>query len=508
MQNLRTLADIFLENIPTLPKSVAQIAIQAMTLDSRAVTPHSLFVALRGHSQDGRRFIPQALQNGAAAVVAQADNAGEHGNIQWFDNVPCVYFYQLDQMISRLAGRFYGEPSSHLSLVGVTGTNGKTTISHLLAHWVQLLNDKAQNTARTAVLGTTGNGLLGALQQSQNTTGSAIDIQKNLADFLALGANFCALEVSSHGLVQHRVDGLHFSAGIFSNLSRDHLDYHVTMAEYAAAKWRLFSDLACEKMIINADDDIGKAWLDRLPQAVAVSCDPAFKSEGRNFWLNLSEVTFEPQGASIAFTSSWGDGTLQSRLLGAFNVSNLLLALATLLSLGYALQDLLSCANQLQGVCGRMEVLESTNANAPRAIVDYAHTPDALEKALSAARLHTKGRLWVVFGCGGDRDAGKRPLMGEVASRLADEIILTNDNPRSEDPNAILNAIAQGIRQPVRQIPDRKMAIHHALQQATQEDLVLIAGKGHEDYQIIGTQTLSFSDQACVREYYLQQEKI
>lgn len=499
MQYLRTLADIFLENIPTLPKNVGLLEIQAMTLDSRTVTPHSLFVALRGHSQDGRRFIPQALQNGAAVIVAQADNACDHGKIHWFDNVPCISFYLLDQALSTIAGRFYGDPSRQLQLVGVTGTNGKTTISHLLAHWVQLLNEKANPSARTAVLGTTGNGLLGALQQSQNTTGSAIDIQKNLADFLAQGANFCALEVSSHGLVQHRVDGLHFAAGIFSNLSRDHLDYHATMAEYAAAKWRLFGDLPCQYAIINADDPVGKQWLERLPQAVAVSCDPATKTVGRNFWLNLSEVTFEPQGARIAFTSSWGDGELHSRLLGAFNVSNLLLALATLLRLGYPLADLLACAERLQGVCGRMEVLESPNA--PRAIVDYAHTPDALEKALSAARLHTKGRLWVVFGCGGDRDAGKRPLMGEVARRLADEIILTNDNPRSEDPNAILNAIAQGVGQPVCQIPDRRMAIHHALQHAAVDDLVLIAGKGHEDYQIIGTQTLPFSDQACVREF-------
>ncbi|HBO38392.1 MAG TPA: UDP-N-acetylmuramoyl-L-alanyl-D-glutamate--2,6-diaminopimelate ligase, partial [Pasteurellaceae bacterium] len=271
--------------------------------------------------------------------------------------------------------------------------------------------------------------------------GSAVEIQASLADFVEQGADFAAIEVSSHGLVQHRVEDLHFATAIFTNLSRDHLDYHHTMENYAAAKKRLFTELDTQYRIINADDDIGRQWLLELPNAVAVSCDPDFQPR-QEIWLKATALQFNHKGVQIHFDSSWGNGIIESRLIGAFNVSNLLLVLAALLALGYPLTDLVNTAPQLNGVCGRMEMLSASNK--PTAIVDYAHTPDALEKALSAARMHCRGKLWCIFGCGGDRDAGKRPLMAGIAEQLADYVIATDDNPRTEDKQKIMADITAG----------------------------------------------------------------
>ncbi|MGY4676266.1 UDP-N-acetylmuramoyl-L-alanyl-D-glutamate--2,6-diaminopimelate ligase [Pasteurella sp. P03HT] len=473
------------------------IELTEMILDSRAVQQGCLFVALKGHHVDGRQYIAQAIEKGASAVLAEADSDAQHLHVAWKHDVPVISFYQLSRHLSQLADVFYGQPSQKLTLIGVTGTNGKTTVSQLLAQWSTLLGHKS------AVMGTIGNGLVGQVKEATNTTGSAIEIQAGLADFVAKGADFAAIEVSSHGLVQHRVDALHFAVAIFTNLSRDHLDYHHTMENYALAKKRLFVDLTSQHQVINADDEIGRAWLAELPHAVAVSsCAEFCPAQAQQKWLKATQITFTNKGATIEFESSWGNGQLQSQLIGAFNVSNLLLVFATLLSLGYDIAQLMKTAAQLTGVCGRMEMLMAEKQ--PTAIVDYAHTPDALEKALQAARLHCQGKLWCVFGCGGDRDRGKRPLMAAIAQQFADHVIVTDDNPRTESATQIVADILTGFEKPttVNVIHDRAAAIHFALQQAAIEDVILIAGKGHEDYQIIGTQKQHFSDQETVQTYF------
>ncbi|HDX1192177.1 TPA: UDP-N-acetylmuramoyl-L-alanyl-D-glutamate--2,6-diaminopimelate ligase [Pasteurella multocida] len=471
------------------------IELTDMILDSRAVKQGCLFVALQGHQVDGRQYIPQAIAKGASAVLAETEDIQQHLSTKIEQGVPIISFYQLGSHLSALAGLFYDNPSHKLTLVGVTGTNGKTTISQLLAQWTTLLGH------RSAVMGTIGNGLLGQVKEATNTTGSAVEVQASLADFVTQGADFAAIEVSSHGLVQHRVEALAFDVAIFTNLSRDHLDYHQSMENYALAKKRLFTELHSQYQIINADDSVGQTWLQEQPNAVAVSCQADFQPHQAH-WLKATAIQFSQKGARIQFESSWGKGELHSALIGQFNVSNLLLVFATLLSLGYDIEKLMKTVPQLMGVCGRMERLSASKQ--PTAIVDYAHTPDALEKALQAARLHCQGTLWCVFGCGGDRDRGKRPLMAKIAEQFADHVIVTDDNPRTESAAQIVQDILAGFEHPqhVEVCHARDQAIIQALQKADSDDVVLIAGKGHEDYQIIGTQKQHFSDQETVQQYF------
>lgn len=480
----RNLRDLLAPWVPAAPER----ALREMTLDSRVAASGDLFVAVLGHQADGRRYIPQAIAQGVAAVVAEAEGEAKDGEVREVHGVPVIYLSQLNQRLSALAGRFYDEPSEALTLLGVTGTNGKTTTTQLLAQWSQLLG------ATSAVMGTVGNGLLGKVVPSENTTGSAVDVQHELAQLVAQGATLAAMEVSSHGLVQHRVAALKFAASVFTNLSRDHLDYHGDMEHYEAAKWLLFSEHQCGEAIINADDEVGRRWLARLPDAVAVSMGEHINPDCHGRWLKATGVDYHDRGATIRFDSTWGAGEIESRLMGAFNVSNLLLALATLLAVDYPLDALLRTAGSLQPVCGRMEVFSAPGK--PTVVVDYAHTPDALEKALEAARLHCTGNLWCVFGCGGDRDKGKRPLMGAIAEQFADIVVVTDDNPRTEDAAAIIRDILAGMLDAgrARVMEGRAEAVTNAIMQAKPEDVVLVAGKGHEDYQIIGNRRLDYSD--------------
>ncbi len=484
----RNLRDLLAPWVPDAPER----PLREMILDSRKVASGDLFVAITGHQVDGRDFIAQAIAQGAAAVIALASGEAEDGDIREIHGVPVVFLTQLAQRLSALAGRFYGQPGDKLRLIGVTGTNGKTTTTQLIAQWAGLLGETG------AVLGTVGNGLYGHLMVSENTTGSAVDIQHVLHDLVGQGATLAAMEVSSHGLVQHRVAALPFAASVFTNLSRDHLDYHGDMAHYEAAKWLLFSEHQTGQAIINADDAVGRRWLEKLPDAVAVSLENAVPTDWQGRWLKATRIDYHDNGAAITLASSWGNGEIDSRLMGAFNVSNLLLALATLLALGYPLDSLITISHQLQPVCGRMEVFSA--AGKPTVVVDYAHTPDALQKALEAARLHCTGRLWCVFGCGGDRDKGKRPLMGAIAEQLADVVVITDDNPRSEEPAAIVADILSGLLDPgrARTVLGRAQAVTNTIMQANPDDIVLVAGKGHEDYQIIGNRHFDYSDRLTV----------
>ena len=484
-RNLRDLLAPWVPGAPARP-------LRDMTLDSRAAASGDLFIAVAGHHADGRRFIPQAIAQGVAAVIAEAEGEASDGDIREMHGVPVIYLAQLQQRLSALAGRFYQQPASKLKLIGVTGTNGKTTTTQLMAQWANLLGETG------AVMGTVGNGLYGQLVATENTTGSAVDVQHVLNDLVGQGATLTAMEVSSHGLVQHRVAALPFAAAVFTNLSRDHLDYHGDMESYESAKWLLFSEHQVAEAIINADDEVGRRWLAKLPDAVAVTMEDNLQSGCHGRWLKATAVDYHDNGATVRFSSSWGDGEIESRLMGAFNVSNLLLALGTLLALDYPLDALVATAPQLQPVCGRMEVF--TAPDKPTVVVDYAHTPDALEKALEAARLHCQGQLWCVFGCGGDRDKGKRPLMGAIAEQFSDIVVITDDNPRSEEPMAIVNDILTGLLDPgrARVVSGRAQAVTNAVMQAGADDIVLVAGKGHEDYQIIGNRRLDYSDRDTV----------
>ncbi|MGL9759916.1 MAG: UDP-N-acetylmuramoyl-L-alanyl-D-glutamate--2,6-diaminopimelate ligase [Symbiopectobacterium sp.] len=481
----RNLCDLL---APWVQDGVPPRQLRKMTLDSRVAAAGDLFVAVVGHSVDGRRYIPQAIAQGVAAMIVEADGKAADGTVRKMHGVPVVYLINLNQRLSALAGRFYQQPAEKLRLVGVTGTNGKTTTTQLLAQWSQLLGDTS------AVIGTVGNGLLGHVNPTTNTTDSAVDVQHVLNQLVEQGATFAAMEISSHGLVQHRVAALPFTAAVFINLSREHLDYHGDMESYEAAKWSLFSEHKVGQAIINADDEAGRRWLAQLPDAVAVALHNNLVSGCRDCWLKATAVDYHDKGASIAFDSKWGNGRIESRLIGEFNVSNLLMALATLLSLDYPLGELLETGAQLQPVCGRMEVFKAPGK--PTVIVDYAHTPDALEKALAAARLHCSGQLWCVFGCGGNRDKGKRPLMGGIAEQLADLVVVTDDNPRSEEPQAIVKDILDGLVDAGRALTvhGRAKAVTTAIMQANVDDIVLIAGKGHEDYQLVGNQRLDYSD--------------
>lgn len=472
---------------PWVPDAPARV-LREITLDSRAAAAGDLFVAVPGHLADGRRYIPQAVAQGVAAIIAEAKDEAAEGEIRETHGVPIIYLSQLNARLSALAGRFYRQPAERLRLVGVTGTNGKTTTTQLLAQWSKLMGETS------AVMGTVGNGLLDNLFPAENTTSSAVDVQRLLCGMVDQGATFAAMEVSSHGLVQHRVAALRFAASVFTNLSRDHLDYHGDMAAYEAAKWQLFSSHHCGRAVINVDDEVGRRWQTRLADAVVVSMENHIERTGQRCWLQGTSVAYCASGATIHFDSSWGGGVIESRLLGAFNVSNLLLALATLLALGYPLAQLLKTAHHLRPVCGRMEVFSAPGK--PIVVVDYAHTPDALEKALRAARLHCKGKLWCVFGCGGDRDRGKRPLMGAVAGQFADVVVVTDDNPRSEEPRAIIRDILAGMPDAggARVVEGRAEAVTNAIMQAQENDVVLLAGKGHEDYQIVGARRLDYSD--------------
>ena len=449
------------------------LALTDIQLDSRRVGPGSLFVAIRGHQMDGRRFIEQAVAQGATAVLFEED--GEF--VAPATSIPCFGLKDLPARLSELAGHFYDYPAQKLQLVGITGTNGKSTTALLVANWRTLLGGKA------GVMGTIGNGLFGELVEAENTTGSAVQVQANLAALQQQGADLVAMEVSSHGLVQHRVAALPFSAAVFTNLSRDHLDYHGTMEAYGA--------------VINADDRLGRQWLAAYPGAVAFGVHgPIENHVGRQ--LTAQDPHFHQQGFDTRINSSWGNGVLSAPLLGRFNVSNVLAAMGAMLVLGYDFDALLASAPKLQPVTGRMECFGG--GKAPLAVVDYAHTPDALEKALQALRVHCEGRLWCLVGCGGDRDRGKRPMMAAMAEQHADCVILTDDNPRTEAPEQIMADMVAGLRDPglVQIEHDRVKAIALALSQASKQDIILVAGKGHEDYQIIGTDKRHYSDRETV----------
>lgn len=482
------------ELLPDSPQPLPQVEVNALKLDSRQVAHGDCFVAVPGYQVDGRNFIQQAVKAGASAVLQHANSF----SIDASGPVPLICVPHLSERLSAIAGQLYQQPSTRLKVVGVTGTNGKTTVTHLLAQLYQCMDQPA------AVLGTLGSGFINALLAEKNTTPDAITVQSRLAGLANEGAQVVAMEVSSHALVQGRVNALKFAAVVATNVSRDHLDYHGSMESYAAAKEDLFAHYPTRARIYNLDDQVVRDWYQRSPgQAFAYSLD-ADAAQGLDNVLLANDIDYHDGGAD--FTLHWQGQSLpaSSPLLGEFNVSNTLAAILVLLADGYHLNQIISQLAALQPVAGRMETFSA--ANKPLAIVDYAHTPDALEQVLKAARRHCTGKLWCVFGCGGDRDRGKRPQMGAVASQFADVIVVTDDNPRTEDPHTIIADVISGVvgEAEVIQHPGRRDAVLASLAKAAADDVVVMAGKGHEDYQVIGTQRADYNERQVVADYMQQ----
>lgn len=478
--------------LPQVPQRIAALRVSGLCQDSRCVRPGDLFFARSGGQYRGSDFIPEAARKGAvAAVVDELEVTEEQAQSQ---ELPVIRVAGLNSQIGVAASRFYGEPTREMRVIGITGTNGKTSCAHYLAQALNACGLKA------ALIGTVGNGFPGQLREATHTTPDPIRLHAEMARLRAEGAEAVVMEVSSHALDQARVAGVQFDVAAYTNLTHDHLDYHGSMESYAEAKARLFTEYGAPIQVLNADDAEGQRLLGQRCPAGGERI--GFSTRDSNAQVYADALEMRSQGLMFELHTPWGETLVASPVLGEFNVSNLLLVAAVLGGMGYETGSISSALAALKPVSGRMEVVNV--GGSPSVIVDYAHTPDALDKALQAAGAHLneKGRLWVVFGCGGDRDSAKRAVMGEIASRGADELVLTSDNPRSENPLSILQMIKQGIpaERSVHIDADRAQAIAWAIAHARDEDTVLVAGKGHETYQEIEAVRYPFSDQQQVRE--------
>ena len=469
------------------------VHIARLVTDSRLIGPGDTFVAYPGEHADGRQFIAAAIARGANAVLYEARDFVWRA--EW--SVPHLAIAGLRAHAGELADAVYGRPTEKLWMVGVTGTNGKTTSTH----WIARAFNEAKK--KCALIGTLGNGFVGALQATANTTPEAIQVHGLCAGYRHAGAQAVAMEVSSHALDQGRVNGVHFDVALLTNLSRDHLDYHGDMERYAASKRKFFDVGSLRYVVLNLDDATGASWAEQLQNRGAevigyglgdAALQRAQKLGMRMVYGHLLEMA--ENGLRLAVHSSWGTAQLDSRMVGRFNAENLLGVLAVLLVSGIALDDATAALARVEAVPGRMQQLGGKSL--PTVIVDYAHTPDALQKVLQTLREMTTpvgGSLICVFGCGGNRDNGKRPMMGRVAEQYADRCIVTSDNPRNENPAEIVAQITLGMKDNNhRVIIDRAAAINHAIARAQPGDTVLIAGKGHEDYQEINGVRHPFSD--------------
>ncbi|MBM3222181.1 MAG: UDP-N-acetylmuramoyl-L-alanyl-D-glutamate--2,6-diaminopimelate ligase [Candidatus Tectomicrobia bacterium] len=482
----RQLADLLNGSKVCILTGPTRRPVRQLTADSRQVQPETLFIAVRGAHTDGHQFLGEALQRGATVLVVESCPPPL---LQEAQQAGCtvVQVANSRQMYALLASAYYGHPARQLRLVGITGTNGKTTTSYIVESILQAAGKAV------GVLGTV-NYRIGAQEiPASHTTPDALELHRLFAQMVEARLSYAVMEVSSHALDQERVWGCRFEAAVFTNLSRDHYDYHGTAEAYFAAKARLFQDVYAVWHVLNLDDPAGQRLM--------------HLSRGRLLTYGLEgEATFKPSAVrhgleGIRFTLSTTKGQLKivSPLVGRHNVYNLLAGIATAIALDIDAGAIVQGIAQLQRVPGRLERVDAGQHFG--VFVDYAHTPDALEQVLQLVRAETPGRLITVFGCGGDRDPGKRPLMGAVATRLSDYTVITSDNPRTEDPQQIIDAIIAGIERSGEYIalPDRQEAIEHAVAMASPEDTVLIAGKGHEDYQILGQTRRHFDDREVAR---------
>jgi UDP-N-acetylmuramoyl-L-alanyl-D-glutamate--2,6-diaminopimelate ligase len=503
----RRLADL-LHGIAA-PATARDIIVSGLTLDSRRVHAGDAFIALRGSTTHGITFAPAALASGASVILAEtpapaayhdkdaaavrtislpplAREGAGGGRGKADDGAPVVWIDGLRDQVGEIAARFFGRPSEALRVIGVTGTNGKTSIVQLLASALETLGAKA------ATIGTLGAGLVGAVDAGERTTPDVISVQGLLEKFRAAGATDVAMEVSSHALDQGRVNAVRFALAVFTNLTRDHLDYHGDMNAYGAAKARLFAWPGLSAAVVNVDDAFGRNLASSLPAHVARL---RYGLQSADAEIRAGAASSSASGLRFMLHTPWGEGEVATPLLGRFNIANLLAVAGCLGALGYTFAQIHNAISRLQPVAGRMNRIGGER-ELPLVVVDYAHTPDALEQALGSLRAHAQGRLICVFGCGGERDQGKRPQMAAIAEAGADRVIVTDDNPRGENGDVIVAQIVAGLAHPERATVqrDRAQAIALALREARPGDVVLIAGKGHEPYQEIGGVLHPFDD--------------
>ena len=490
-----------------------------LTNDSRSISNKTgtgdIFCAIIGHAQDGRQYVEKAIASGAKLVISECENEAEHASIRYIDvakeQIAVISFYQLNKKLFALASAYYQSPEKSMTMIGITGTNGKTSTSLLLG---QILTNCQKP---CAIIGTNGAGMVDDLEALDNTTPSATDLVQLFSLFSQKKVSqkevneekvtHLAMEVSSHAIEQGRVTGNTFDIAVFTNLSRDHLDYHGTMAEYSSAKRQLFTCDEKQVAVLNGDDVEARFWLENWPSQ---------KLPQQNLWIygrseivrqhaqfvSCHSIRHHKQGVDFVLNTHLGDIKIHSPLLGDFNVDNLLAVIAVLLIEGITLTTIATKITSVKAIAGRMEAYSYQHA--PTAVVDYAHTPDALEKALIACRQHCNGNLFVVFGCGGDRDKGKRPLMAQAAQKYADCLVVTNDNPRTEKPMSIIEDVLAGLKKDcqVKVIVDRKQAVLETLAKAQDNDVVLLAGKGHEDYIILGNDRIDYNEREVVKSFF------
>ena len=463
------------------------IPITGITDDSRKVQKGDLFLAVTGADFDGKNYISEVANKFAAAVVcdSKVENKVDY-------NVPIFEANDLSSRRGQIAGLFYDCPSASMTMIGVTGTNGKTSCSQFIATALDFLGKPS------GVVGTMGYGTGDRVKNPGLTTPDAISLQEILAELRDQGAKVVSFEASSHGIVQDRLGGIDVDIAVLTNVTRDHLDYHESFDGYKRAKQKLFEIPGLKAAVINLDDSFSEQLIGKIDASVELLTYSLTNSQASVFCRNLA---FTSHGFNSEVATPWGNVQLTSCLLGDFNVSNLLAVVAVLGLQGYSQDEISRASAALTNVKGRMDLMPG--GDCANVVIDYAHTPDALEKAIKAVRLHSDSDIWCVMGCGGNRDKGKRPEMGEIATRLADHTIITDDNPRDESSEVIIDDILKGAHKDasIRVLADRAEAIEYALTYAKSDDVILIAGKGHEDYQEVNGKRISFSDYVEVEKY-------
>lgn len=470
------------------------IPVSGICHDSRRITNGDLFIALSGYDNHGIDFAYQVQRGGACAILAEAikDGKAKPKGRQQPLTIPVIEIEDLSEKLGLLAANYYQNPADKLEIVGITGTNGKTSSAWLMLQAWEKLGTKS------AYIGTLGYGTLQQMHELKNTTPSSLEIHKILAEFITQGITHVSMEISSHGLDLGRVNNTKFKGAALTNISRDHLDFHETMEKYAEAKESLFTDYNSEFAVINRKDYYGKKWLTKL------ECKTfSYAIDDNKADLFANNITLSPEG--IIFDLNWQGKRYNAKtsLLGRFNLDNIMLVVSCLLNQNFAMKDILSIISEFKPVPGRINCVEidQYNKNCPLIIVDYAHTPDALQQVLKALKEHNARKIWCVFGCGGNRDKGKRPKMGHIAENFADYVIVTDDNPRFEDNKQITQDILMGMNSKPLVINSRKDAIAHAIEKSHKDDIILIAGKGHETYQLINGQYLPFDDRTISAEF-------
>lgn len=478
----KRLGDIFHQAF--LSTEILDRVVSGIELDSRKIKQGDLFIALKGDHVDGRDFTNTAIENGARVVIEESKN----DQVRYLGDSIIIESTSIKNKVSAVAARFYDDPSKKLKVIAITGTNGKSTCVSLLA---QLLNAQG---IKCGTVGTLGYGFVDEeLLATGMTTPDAVECQRILFELLCAGAEAVAIEASSHGLSQKRLAAVDISFGVFTNLTRDHLDYHAGFGDYKRTKFSLFVDVEKPISIVNVDDESGKELFDLLTEMNRNVHSYSLMNPSANIYVR--ELECLEDGFLLELDTPWGAGEAKLNIIGDFNIYNLLSILSVACELGCDFHGTLDAIQQLHGAKGRVERVGEGDSNIS-VYIDYAHTPDALEKTISVMKKHTKKNVWVVFGCGGDRDRGKRCLMGNVAGAYANKIVVTSDNPRTENPQSIIQDILTGLSgiENVKVIEDRRKAIEFAIVEADTEDCVLIAGKGHEDYQEIGRVRYPFSD--------------